>query len=64
VLNCLLDPMGHTEDCRVIEETPQDEGFGEAALREAKAFAFKPAMVNGAPVGGVSVTVPVNFKLE
>ena len=35
-LNCALQPTGSLDDCRVITETPADQGFGEAAIETSR----------------------------
>jgi TonB family protein len=52
------------ETCRVLSETPKDEGFGAAALGVATTFRIHPKTVDGVPVGGAEVDVPVSFKVD
>ncbi|MFN7389403.1 TonB family protein [Brevundimonas sp.] len=35
VVSCLVRRSGRLEDCTIVSETPEGEGFGEAALRAA-----------------------------
>jgi TonB family protein len=63
VLDCvvLLDPV---PACSVLDETPADWGFADAAVAISRTFRFVPATVNGAPVAGGRVRVPLRFTLE
>jgi hypothetical protein len=35
-LNCALQPDGSLADCRIITETPADQGFGEEAIENSR----------------------------
>jgi TonB family protein len=41
VLSCAVAPNATLEDCRVIEETPPGQGFGDAAMKLATRFRLK-----------------------
>lgn len=60
-ITCLVTVSGALENCRVIEETPPGRGFGAAALKATKVMRMRPATLNGAPVDGASVTIPLAF---
>jgi TonB family protein len=47
--------------CRVIDETPAGLGFGDAALAFSKTFKMKPMTVNGQPVDGGEIKIPIKF---
>ena len=51
VLDCDVDVAGRLA-CVVTSETPEGQGFGDAALRIANAHVMRPAMQDGAPVRG------------
>lgn len=51
VLQCDVDTDGRMS-CVVASETPEGEGFGEAALRIAAGHVMRPATQNGAPARG------------
>jgi len=51
VLQCDVDTDGRMS-CVVASETPEGQGFGEAALRIAAAHVMRPATQNGAPSRG------------
>jgi len=44
-----------------VNEHPAGLGFGKAALSMAPLFHMRPMMVDGVPVGGAQITIPVNF---
>ncbi|THD81642.1 MAG: hypothetical protein E7812_02130 [Phenylobacterium sp.] len=61
-LRCRLAASGGTVSaCQVIEETPFDEGFGDAALGMAPLFHF-PATVHDVADG--VILIPFQFKLD
>jgi protein TonB len=51
VLQCEVDIDGRMS-CVVASETPEGQGFGEAALRIAAGHVMRPATQNGAPSRG------------
>lgn len=62
VLNCLVRVSGLL-DCSVVSESPAGWGFGEAALRIARAHRMVPATRNGVAVEGRYV-MRVPFQIE
>jgi TonB family protein len=63
-LECRVSAEGSLYGCRVTEETPIGEHFGEAALAMASEFSFTPQTVDGAPIDGGKVLIPLAFKGE
>jgi len=61
VMVCSVSALGVVENCKITAESPVGMGFGDAALALAKYFQMNPMMVNGAPVGGGQVRVPIQF---
>ncbi|ANP44923.1 hypothetical protein ATE48_02775 [Candidatus Viadribacter manganicus] len=51
VLQCDVDTDGRMV-CVVVSETPEGQGFGDAALRIAAGHVMRPATQNGAPARG------------
>jgi len=60
-LQCIVLTGGDLGDCKVLEEAPEGEGFGSAALNLASTFKMKPATHDGRPVES-SIIIPVAFS--
>jgi TonB family protein len=60
-ISCIVTARGTLDRCTVLSETPPGRGFGAAALALAPMFMMRPMAVNGEPVGGATVVVPINF---
>ncbi len=61
VVRCSVTATGDLAGCQAVEESPQGLGFGSAAVTMASRFHMKPATVNGVPVDGGTVTLPLVF---
>ncbi|HLY80939.1 MAG TPA: energy transducer TonB [Caulobacteraceae bacterium] len=61
-MKCAATSSGSLSDCSVVEESPAGQGFGAAALSLAAGMALKPTDVNGKPVTGRNLIVPVKFE--
>jgi TonB family protein len=62
-IECKVAPAGTLYDCYVLFEAPSGWGFGQASLEIAPSFKMKPKMVNGKPVAGGTVIIPVNWRM-
>ena len=62
-LSCRVAATGRLTGCEVIDESPKDIGFAQATLAMADTFEMKPQSVNGQPVAGGYVRIPIVFRL-
>lgn len=60
-LQCRVTARGTLDGCEVTAESPAGRGVGAAALALASIFVMRPAMINGQPVGGATVRIPIRF---
>jgi protein TonB len=62
-ISCTVNAHGTLENCSVTNESPSDQGFGDAAMRMSKLFKMRPMTKDGAPVDGGKITIPIAFRL-
>jgi len=60
---CLVTKEGQLARCSVLSEDPVGQGFGEAVLKMTGLFKMKPLTVDGKPVAGGTVRIPIRFVL-
>jgi protein TonB len=63
-ITCGVTAAGSLTDCRLVRETPDGFGFGAATLKLAQYFKMSPRTVDGQPVEGGQVTIPIRFNLN
>jgi protein TonB len=61
VLHCTVSAQG-TLSCSIASEDPQDQGFGEAAMKMQHFFKMRPQTRDGVPVAGGQINVPIRFQ--
>lgn len=62
-ITCDIDDVGALLNCKVAVEGPPGLGYGQAALELAPLFKMSPKQVDGSPVAGGSVRIPIRFTL-
>lgn len=60
-ISCKISVQGMLFDCRVVSEEPAGAGFGAAAIALTPQFLMKPPMMDGKPVAGGTVEIPIRF---
>jgi protein TonB len=63
-VNCVVKEDGTLTSCEVVSEEPAGKGFGSATVRAASRFKMRPKTVDGQPVGGAHVNVPMRWRLN
>ncbi len=63
VLRCNVTAIGGLKDCQIVSEQPLGLGFGQAAVAMAALFRMKPQAIDGAPVDGGEVRIPIRFEM-
>lgn len=60
---CRVTVEGKLTKCKVLSESSSALGFGAAALQLAEIFQMKPKTLDGKPVSGGQVTIPLVFSV-
>jgi protein TonB len=63
ILELFIDQNGLVQQIRILQESPKDRGFGEAAVRAFTGRRASPARANGQPVS-CRYRYPVSFKIK
>ena len=62
-ISCSVTAKGTLEGCTVVSEDPPDYGFGDSTLKASKLFKMKPKTLDGAPISGGTVRIPLRWVL-
>ncbi|NEX94029.1 TonB family protein [Caulobacter sp. 17J65-9] len=63
VVECAVAVSGAAQNCSVVSEEPTGFDFGTATVDASVVFRMRPKTVDGVPVGGAKVRVPLNWTL-
>ncbi|ATC26370.1 TonB family protein [Caulobacter vibrioides] len=63
VIDCRVTAAGQLTACKVLRESADAHGFGAAALQVAPLFQMSPQTIDGKPVNGGQVTIPIRFSV-
>jgi len=63
VMSCTVTTSGTLTACAVVSEEPAGYGFGGATLSAARRFRMRPKTVDGRPVGGAKITIPMTWNV-
>jgi TonB family protein len=63
VIQCDVTTAGALSGCAVVSETPRGAGFAGATLQMAPLFRMKPKSIDGKPVAGGIVRIPVKYMV-
>lgn len=63
VLSCTVGVDGRLAGCSAEAITPEGAGFGEAAVAMSEVFRMRPKTLNGNPVAGGTVRIPISFLI-
>lgn len=62
-ISCRVSASGELNECEVIEESPPEYGFGEAALKLVPEFRMTKEIRTGQSVEGGTVRIPIRFAI-
>ena len=62
-ISCQVRANGTLENCSVVSENPDDQGFGDATLKASKLFKMRPQTKDGSPTEGGQVRIPLRWNV-
>ena len=62
VLSCVVEADGRASDCTVLSESPEGQGFGDAALASMERAKFSPTLMETA-TAGARARFTIRFRL-
>ncbi|HXA39940.1 MAG TPA: TonB family protein [Phenylobacterium sp.] len=62
VIHCKVGRDGYLSECSVGMERPAALGFGQAAIGLSAEFQMRPQTLNGQPVDGAGINIPIRFN--
>jgi TonB family protein len=61
LIHCNVTNRGLMQGCSLVRESPAVHGYGAAALAMANLFVMRPMTVDGQPVGGSEINIPIKW---
>jgi TonB family protein len=62
VVHCYITNRGLMDRCSVMNEAPAGHGYGGAALALTELFVMRPMTIDGQPVGGAEINIPIKWE--
>ena len=63
-IECRVDRRGRVDDCIVLSESPEGEGFGAATVAIAQYFLMTPRQADGQPLDEGLVAIPIRWLIQ
>ncbi len=61
-IGCVITAQGTLRNCQILAEDPPGMGFGAAAIALTPQFLMKPMLIDGKPVDGGQVRLPIRWQ--
>ncbi len=63
LITCRVALDGRLENCAVVRQSDGPYAFGDAALQLSQFFRMQPKTIDGQPIAGGQVTIPIAFSV-